>query len=141
MFPAKVTLQLTKKLHLISVIPLLVPLTINTVFMKTTTTGDIRSLHDLYVCHRALAVFGEHYSAAHLINALVDASLVALQRNQPEQGNNLITPQLIPVSLSNPLESIESIHAIEAPLPPTNIYAMVVKLHEKIFQQGSFTSC
>jgi hypothetical protein len=141
MFPAKVNFTTDKKLHLISVIPLLVPLTINTVFMKTTTTGDIRSMHDLCVCHRALTVLEEHYSAAHLINALVDASLVTLQRNQPEQGNSLIMPQLISVSLSNHLESIESIHAIEAPLPPTNIYTMVVKLHEKLFQQGSFTGC
>lgn len=114
---------------------LFIPMTINSIFLKSSVESSTRSVYDLSVCFQALEILSERHEIADFFWELNNASVMLVHEKMAKSD-----AVRIPRGLTNngrdkltfPCDESERV-----PLPQTDTYSSVLKFLRQSFVQGS----
>ncbi|KAK5074475.1 hypothetical protein LTR70_005402 [Exophiala xenobiotica] len=104
---------------------LFVPMTIHSVYLKSSVKSSARTLYDLSVCFRALEILAERHEVADFFWELNNAS-VLLVHEQLAKDDRLRYPGVLADIKSNKL-TLSGGEPAKVPLPNTNTYSSVLR--------------
>jgi hypothetical protein len=117
------------------IIMLFIPLTINSIFLKTSVRNSTRSVYDLSICFRALETLAERHEIADFFWELNNASMMLVHKNLAKV-NLLRTPRVLADNWEDkaisPCDEQEKV-----PLPQTDTYSSVLRFLNQSFGHGT----
>jgi hypothetical protein len=114
---------------------LFVPLTINSVFLKSSMQSSTRSVYDLSICFRALEILAERHEIADFFWELNNASVMLVHERLAKQDCLRTTGVFADVRESRPMLSCDEQGKV--PLPQTDTYSSVLRLVKQSFVHGN----
>ncbi len=119
-----------------SITMLFIPLTINSIFLKSSMQSSTRSVYDLSICFQALEILAERHEIADFFWELNKAS-VMLAHKEVAKNSLPCTPK--PVAYKNREDRVRSPYDDQekVPLPQTETYSSILKLLKRSFAVGS----
>ena len=112
---------------------ILIPFTINNMFVKSALRCNVISLRCVSVCAQSLEILAERYDAADFYMALLDESLAITHRMMLETGVGNQHSQ--PGRRREATLNSEPTPA-EVPLPQVDIYSSVIRFQDASFATG-----
>ena len=114
---------------------LFIPLTINSIFLKSSMQSSTRSVYDLSICFQALEILAQRHEIADFFWELNKASVVLAHK---EAARNSVS--CIPSIAVNKREDRITLPCDDkerVPLPHTEIYSSILKLIKRSFAVGT----
>ena len=111
-----------------------VPLTIHSVYLKTSLGSSTRTVYDLSVCFRVLEILAERHEIADYFWELSNASLLHVQENLT-QIDRLRYPEALADVKNNKLMS--NSEEGKVPLPNADTYSSVLRFVRQSFVHGT----
>lgn len=115
---------------------LFIPLTINSIFLKSSMQSSTRSVYDLSICFQALEILAERHEIADFFWELNKASVMLAHK---EVAKNSLPYTLKMIANKNREDNIPSPYDDQenVPLPQTATYSSILKLLKRSFAVGS----
>ena len=114
---------------------LFVPLTIHSVYLKSSVRSSTRTVYDLSVCFRALEILAERHEVADFFWELNNASMLHVQGNLATM-DRLCHPGVLADIRNNKLTSSDGVQG-KVPLPNTDTYSSVLRFVKQSFVHGT----
>ena len=114
---------------------LFIPLTINSISLKTSMQSSTRSVHDLFICFQALEILAERHEIADFFWELNNASVMLAHKNLAKSSLSY-TPRVVADNRKD--RTMSSCYDQEkAPLPQTDTYSEILRLLKRSFAVGT----
>ena len=114
---------------------LFVPLTIHSVYLKSSLRSSTRTLHDLSICLQALEILAERHEVADFFWELNKASMLYVHENLAKHDRSRY-PEVLADIRNNKLTLSDGEQG-KVPLPDTDTYSSVLRFVKQSFVHGT----
>ena len=114
---------------------LFVPMTIHSVYLKSSVRSSTRTLYDLSVCFRALEILAERHEVADFFWELNNASVLLVHEHLTK--DNRLRYSGVPADIKSNKLTLSGGEPATVPLPNSNTYSSVLRFVKQSFLHGT----
>ena len=114
---------------------LFVPMTIHSVYLKSSARSSVQTLYDLSICFRTLETLAERHEVADFFWELNNASVLLVHENLAKD-ERLRYPG-VPAEVKSNKLTLSGGEPAKVPLPNTNTYSSVLRFVKQSFLHGT----